>query len=513
MKFLLTLFLLSSFVGTGLLAQDIGSPCGTQQGRSLWLKAFQADNDHFAKGGDTTLYIAMSIHIVGKDNGAGYFSQLNTLKALCTLNEFYQAAGIQFIQEGEIHYINNTAYYQHGTVLEGAQMMFENNVPNSLNTYFVADPAGNCGYNLPYAGIANAKSCSAPDDITWAHEVGHALSLPHPFLGWEGGVEWDGSVDHSFANPAPETVTYDYTYFQDTLILDTLIIDTAFVEKTDGSNCLVAADGFCDTAPDYLASRWTCNANGESSTIQHDPNNMPLQSDGSLIMSYANDACQSRFTPQQQAAMRAFLLDQRPSWLRSINLLPPVEQEVTIVAPLAGEDIGGFGAELIWEAVDNASMYLVQVSRLSSFPSALTFQYLTASTSLVTDQLDDGRTYYWKVLAYNEHQYCTDFNATSSFIIHHPTAIKEIETLKTINIFPQPVDGNDQLMLSIEMTATWSGQLELKNQLGQNILVQKIELSPGRHIKSLHLDHLSKGLYFLTISNGIEQISRKIIVQ
>ncbi len=359
-----------------LTAQYFGNPnaCGTGQGRSAWLKDYQLKPNDFRKGGDTIIYVAMAVHIVGTNNGGGYYSEATFLDAFCLLNEYFLPSGIQFVISGDILYHNNTAYYDHATVLEGYEMMAEYNVPDALNTYFVGNPAGNCGYNLPYAGIANSNSCSGPNDVTWAHEVGHALSLPHPFLGWEGGVSWDGSVDHNFSDPAPERVTYDYTFFQDTLILDTLIIDTAYVERVDGSNCHFAADGFCDTPPDYLAVRWSCNGNGTSPTTQHDPADQVFQSEGSFIMNYANDDCQTRFSLEQQQAMRAFLYDQRAHWI--LVFIPPLPGQVTEVpnqvAPINGEIQNVFAAELSWEVVPEATQYVVQVSRLSSFPPALT---------------------------------------------------------------------------------------------------------------------------------------------
>ena len=114
--------------------------------------------------------------------------------------------------------------------------------------------------------------------------MGHNLSIQHPFLGWEGNT-----FDYSL--PTPTEVYYDYTYFQDTLILDTLIIDTAFVELMDGSNCTFAADGFCDTPPDYLSNRWQCKPDSQSIILQKDPNGVDFYSDGINFMSYAFNVC------------------------------------------------------------------------------------------------------------------------------------------------------------------------------------------------------------------------------
>ncbi|MCB0574414.1 MAG: metalloprotease, partial [Saprospiraceae bacterium] len=102
------------------------------------------------------------------------------------LNEDYAATGIRFYFKDDWNLINSTAWYQHANIPQGIDMMLTNNVPDALNAYFASNVAGNCGYNLPYAGVAVAHNCAATGDHTWAHEVGHALSLPHPFIGWEG---------------------------------------------------------------------------------------------------------------------------------------------------------------------------------------------------------------------------------------------------------------------------------------------------------------------------------------
>lgn len=513
MKNFLLLFI--AFLGfTSLLeAQSFDSPCGTKTGRSQWLKDYQKNPAAYTKGGDTTLYVAMSIHIVGTDSGTGYYPMNSLIQAFCKLNELYEPTGIQFFMQGDVHYINNSAYYQHETVLEGAQMMFEHNIPNTLNCYFVSDPAGNCGYNLPYAGLTNAKSCAGPDDVTWAHEVGHALNLPHPFYGWEGGVSHDGSVDHSYSDPAPELITVDYTYFQDTLIMDTMIIDTVIVEKVDGSNCTQAADGFCDTSPDYLAGRWNCNVDGVSSVFQTDPNGETFQSDGSLIMAYSDDQCQTRFTNDQQAAMRADILDEHPDWLSLETVLGSVEGPATLLGPINGEIMMGLTAELSWEAVPNATHYVVQISRLSSFPSGLTEEFITTNTSVVTEELLDNKTYYWKVLAYNKQQFCSSFTDNETFLVQHPTAVNEIAALSDVRIYPQPLKANQDLLLALEMTENWDGYIRLYSVLGQKTLEQAVSLHEGNNQLRIATSGLSKGVYLLELTNGLGRMTQKIVVQ
>lgn len=494
--------------------------CGVQMGRSAWLVKYQAAPHAYPKGPDTILYIPLTIHIVGNDNGAGYYAMNSLIRAMCRLNEDFAQANIQFFIEGEVRYINNSAYYNHETVLEGATMMFAENVPNTLNCYFVNDPAGNCGYNLPYAGIAMRKTCAGPNDHTWAHEIGHALKLPHPFLGWEGGVSWDGSVSHNFSNPAPPRVTYDYTFFKDTLILDTLIIDTAYVELVDGSNCAIAADGFCDTSPDYIAARWTCDGNGLSGTLQHDPNGVGFRSNGSYIMGYANDACQAIFTEEQKDAMRAYLLDQRSNWLYDQTPATPVsDAPAQIVAPAPGDTPPANAVYLAWTAAEGATHYLVEVSRLASFSAAVTSEYIAEGPFLqLPDALLEERTYFWRVKPFNRYRHCADYILSSSFITGALVGTQAPEGLDfwTMAPNPAPQTGELQLILQLDGAQTRDWEVRLTDALGRQLLRQPIKATPGRQSLSLSLPNgLAAGLYFIALSetNGPGRSTKKLLVQ
>ncbi|HMQ49141.1 MAG TPA: T9SS type A sorting domain-containing protein [Saprospiraceae bacterium] len=494
-------------------AQQWDFPCGAPSGKSAWLKQYQLNPQAHSRSTDTLLLVPLTIHIVGTDGGEGYFGVKNLLDALCTLNADYEPANIQFFIEGDIRYINNSSYYNHATVLEGAAMMFENNVPNTINTYFVADPAGNCGYNLPYAGIAMRKSCSDATDHTWAHEVGHNLSLPHPFLGWEGGVSYDGSIPHNFNDPAPEVVLYDYTYFQDTLIMDTLIIDTAYVEKVDGSNCHFAADGFCDTHPDYLANRWNCNANSMSTTQQTDPNGEHFFSEGWWIMSYSDDACANSFSSEQIVAMRANLYEEKPEYLYNQTLGELVAAAPAILEfPAAGELVQFDEVALSWQPVEGATHYLLQISRLNNFTAALTNDYLLTDNQTTVFDLENERSYYWRVRAFNAYSFCTAFSAVEEFETSDVSATDALDNIHSIQVFPNPLAAGSSMTLVFDLPASLDVQAALFNSCGQLIEQQSFSLAPGIQRRTFNTPTLSTGVYCLKISSKQGLSVRRVVV-
>jgi hypothetical protein len=514
MRVVLLVLLSASFLTT-LPAQDSGSwplPCGSPPGKSEWLKKYQQNPQAHHRSLDSIIYAPLAIHLLGDDNGNGYFPFNNLLNALCKLNEDFAATKIVFYLEGPVRYIDRSDWRSHNSVLIGAEMMFDQNVENAINTYFVSNAAGNCGYNLPYAGIAMAVSCSGPTSSTWAHEIGHNLSVQHPFLGWEGGVSHDGSVSHNFNDPAPPIVTYDYTLFKDTLILDTLIIDTALVELVDGSNCHLAGDGFCDTSPDYLAMRWSCNSNAQSPIEQTDPAGVKFRSDGTLIMGYANDVCQSRFTPEQIGAMRANLFEEKASYLHNQQAGPPLSTiPPTLLLPTMDEQVHFEQAQLSWTPVENATGYLVQVSLLSSF-SALTTEYLTTSPELLLNGLLNNRTYYWRVRAYNDYAFCAAASAAASFRTAQLTGLNSIAGLSGLSLSPTPTPAGSPAVLEFESARAFPAHLQLFMPTGQLILSLPAAVQTGLNRLEVATAALPPGMYFLRLQGPAGQLVERMVV-
>ena len=96
MKKPLFTFLVLLFV-TSLQAQfgHTLSPCGTPDGRSEWLKEYQENPSAFPRSSQM-LYVPMTVHIVGRDAGTGYFLMRSLLDALCILNENFEPVEMQF---------------------------------------------------------------------------------------------------------------------------------------------------------------------------------------------------------------------------------------------------------------------------------------------------------------------------------------------------------------------------------------------------------------------------------
>ncbi|MFT4534748.1 MAG: hypothetical protein ACJA1A_003692 [Saprospiraceae bacterium] len=505
MKYLFTLLASCIFLSS-FGQKDNLNPCGSPSAKSQWLLKYQKSPDSYQKRNGEVLWVPMSVTIVGTNDGLDYISLPALMEAFCTLNEDFSESEIQFFLATPVKYLKSTEYANHETVLQGAEMMFANNEPNMINTYIMENAAGNCGYNLPYAGIALSINCAQPTDHTWSHEVGHNLSLPHPFLGWEGGVSHDNSVSHDFANPAPERVTYDYSYFQDTLIVDTLIIDTAYVEKIDGSNCAFAADGFCDTKPDYLSYRWNCNsALLESNEVQTDPNGETFKSDGTLIMSYASDNCSSRFTPDQIAAMRANLIDEKPEYLGQEDVLEPTsDDEVAVITPEYLAEVYYKDVYLEWEEVENASLYMVQVTRLSSFAVPVFDTIINTHYIALPELKFKNHKHYFRVKAFNEYNFCNEYITDGAFETTDEQTNVEEKSLAVIKIRPTLLTNG--VYLSIENEKGIDVEVKITNIVGKSVYHSNTNNSN----QSIATDNWVPGIYLVTLRKGNSIITRKI---
>ena len=452
------------------------------------MRSYQSNPVAFPRT-DDTLYVPVTVHIVGNSDGIGYFSLLGVLEAFCTLNQDFSEAGIQFFIEGQIKYHANSTWYNHN-FQQGAIMMVQKNVPNTINCYIVESPAGNCGYSNYNLGIALAKSCISPNDHTWAHEIGHYLSLPHPFSGWEG-------FTHDYGMPAPPTVNGEP------------------VELLDGSNCQNAGDGFCDTPADYLNYRWPCNLDGLSNTVQFDPSGASFKSDGTLFMSYSLDECSERFSPEQIDAMKANLLTERPNLLYNQNpLSAPDPSALVVVSPLPGDTVETFEeVTFSWEPLPNATAYFLEVTLLANFQAVL-HRYEVQGNSFTSNDLKKNKKYFWRVRPYNRWHTCKEFSEVKSFHTGEEatvSATKEESDKPSVLIYPNPVSQYERLLI----TATGESgiqRVELFSLEGHKVVASQSNPSqPSQARWELSLEGIPAGAYLVRIQTRTEVFFEKLL--
>lgn len=480
-------------------------PCGTPAYLDPDLLKYLAEPALAAaeRGNSDTLFVALKIHLLASDAGSGRFSPDKFLAAFCRLQQDFAPTKIQFYMKDDWNLLNKTAWFNHQDIPTGIEMMLTNNVPDAANCYFVSNPAGNCGYNLPYGGVAIGHSCASASDHTWAHELGHQFTLPHPFIGWEGKT-------YNFNNPTPTKLTYDYTHFhaQPEPVVPAPL-DTALVEFLDKSNCTAAADKFCDTKPDYLSYRWDCNAQNQSTVKQKDPAGAEFFSDGTLFMSYAFDKCQSRFSDDEIAAMRANLLNVKSSYLKPTAPAQPIFGKTTLVEPVAGMPVSKSGATFHWTAVPNAEKYVVQGSRLPNFPFK-DFEAVVSGTVFNSAAFPTTGKMYWRVKPFNSMYACAEFSDLGDFQIQ-TVSTDDFEKLK-VKIYPNLLAAGEPVFVdfgenvSQKLTARlFNSQGQLVREISQTVENQTFEL------KNL-TQNLAAGAYRLLLISKEKLSSQTIVV-
>lgn len=460
-------------------------PCGVREfGISNWLREFQTNPSAFShlRGNNDILQVPMTIHIIGQADGSGYFSRPDLQIAICKLNNDFAQYNIKFFIQGPIRYHNNTTWYNHTTFPIGNAMYSATRVQNTMNVYIDNNAAGNCGYAPSGGGdrLFLRKSCiRGAVSTTWAHEMGHALSLPHTFSGWE-----DTTYDPS--QPTPSVV------FRGN--------NPVNVERVDRVNCASSADGFCDTEPDYLSGLWNCNGNGQSSTILKDPLNVEFRVDGSMIMSYANDACHSGFSPMQVAAMRANLQTVKSAMLFS-GSLPQLGSLSTVgVSPMADEEVLHQNIRLEWESVPNAEEYIVEVSRFNDF-GLKEFEALVTTNTVIVPELVAGRNYLYRVMPLNKSDFCTTFSPTTRFRAVIQTSTTEVAG-NSFSIYPTLLKDTEYMSLSGRLSRSLDITFDVLDLQGRIISSTRKFLPAGTISESLFIGSLPKGMYMMRINSG-----------
>jgi hypothetical protein len=483
-------FLFAFFFRAMSQEQKVLNFCATPPVKSEWLTRFQQNGIVTERNQDDWLLVPLTVHLVGNDDGQGYFSTKSLLDAFCTLNADFLPAKIRFYIKGPIRYIPNSAYNNH-TFSKGYEMMQRYSLPNTINSYIVEKAAESCGYAnvISQLGVALSKSCMKEKDHTWAHEIGHLLSLPHTFHGWEGQTP-----NYSF--PAP------------------LKVGSVAVERVDKSNCKNAGDGFCDTSPDYLNDRWTCNLSKASDQIQIDPTGQTFTSDGTNFMAYSNDPCMTRFSEEQLAAMRANLITEKSTYLTSTaDTSKPISTDFIAITPADSSIITEYKTvTLSWQPIAKATHYIVEVSSFADFPFIL-FRYFVSGTNVTTTELFRNRNYYWRVRPINAWSECNP-PATKGYYFRtlEITNTTSLESITDVKIFPNPANSGSSVKVQIDTPENQVFNTHLVNLAGQVLQRYNWKLFAGENNFELNTEGLVPGLYLIRMSSEYGIMTRRILV-
>ncbi len=470
-----------SLQNQSLFAQNqILEPCGTRISSEAenWFHSLDHSFRKNLRLQAGELFIPVVIHIVGNDNGNGYFPKEQAFQLICELNRQYIPASIRFFLADTFYYINNSRYYNHDWSA-GYEMMDVHNVFNAMNVYIVQNPSDACGYAYypgggpgnGRGGIALAKACSRPGNSTLPHEVGHYLSLPHTF------DNWNSSGASEFVN---------------------------------GSNCASAGDYFCDTPADFLDFRWNCPYTGSKLDLNGDP----YQPDGSFFMSYSIEPCGKRFSQEQMDAMRISRTQDRP-YLNSIpapTFYP--EQITTLLTPSDSAIVPTAGFMLRWNAVPGATEYVGMITPINSFTFS-TVKFFTTDTFFhVAQGLENDKSYHWKVSPISPYYPCVDPDSMgTSFQFRTDgtlTATSESLESELFQIQPVPSLSTEPILLTFPASSGIS-TIRVLDLSGRSILNWVTQSTQSSH--SIPAYSLPAGCYWVQFQSETKApVTKRILI-
>lgn len=482
----LFLFLVLALSQPLVQGQDLGvSDCGTGEvpvDVAQWLMSL----DHSAPKSENTdtTWLGLQIHLVHAPGGPFGIRLDSLMQSMAVLNRRFAPARMQFYLAGMPNVIINSVWASPSSFQAATSMMDSFNRNRVVNVYFTnLASQGLCGYAyypgsgpgspISRGGAVMSYSCSSPGFGTFAHELGHYFSLPHPFRTTTGDP----------LSAVAERVTRDFNEVSPRL----------------PANCYTTGDFFCDTKADPYGSRWNCISNPATFDLNGDR----FFADSSLVMSYAANSCRDIFSEEQNTAMRATIeTNAAPrGYLTFLQRPQPaaIVEQPTLTIPV--HQATGLHPNFLhfhWTAVQGASWYHVRIKRTNN--SALSRDTLVQGTSMsiLDNKLFPGAAYEWSVQAVNENDFSPKPVAWNSFTTGARAAISVSNLqLKDILIYPNPVQQGGYVNIgnasSEEMTLhihNLQGQLVLRSSVLQG--TQKIKLT----------DQMAAGTYVLHIQNN-----------
>ncbi len=108
-----------------------------------------------------------------------------------------------------------------------------------------------------------------------------------------------------------------------------------------------------------------------------------------------------------------------------------------------------------------------------------------------------------------------DINGTVSSAVYSSISLPanniEENTLSAFNLSPNP--ANNMVNINVSSETSSSAQMNILSSVGQVISSENVQLNKGNNVIRKNLDGLSSGIYFVRISKGTQNITKKLMVK
>ncbi|MEZ4888264.1 MAG: hypothetical protein R3E32_26275 [Chitinophagales bacterium] len=438
--------------------------------------------------------VPIVFHLVARNNGVGRAKVETALTVLCELNELFAASNISFyLTPNGLNFINHDGIFTNSHFVVNQLAMQSERRDSALNIFVVNSVGGGNVVGLYDANkdwVLVQRSVFTEGNKTTAHEIGHFFSLLHPHFGWDGSA-WNPAIH---GNPAPIISPDGQTP----------------TERMDGSNCEIAGDFLCDTAPDYnfgIGWQQSCNYDGMALS----PDSIAVNPDESLIMSYFNDNCRQKFSAEQSVLMSLDLEDESRAYLHS-NSIPnndAVAFPIVLTTPSGTTQISSNSVAFEWESVANAAYYYVEYDRSSAFNLDPKGEVVTQnSVSIIHDWLPN-LTYYWRIFAWNETSFCSPPSAVNTFSLDIVSSINSV--LVNEPNWVRLIKSSDNYAIDYQLTEPQKMKFEIYSLTGKVCFSEIVDFSVGKGERSVNLPYLQQGIYIAAFHGQTTYTQRLLI--
>jgi hypothetical protein len=180
-----------------------------------------------------------------------------------------------------------------------------------------------------------------------------------------------------------------------------------------------------------------------------------------------------------------------PTWnfttlLKPVSLISPANESINI----------NTGSVFIWDQVDGALLYDLQIANDEEFENIIFSRYDIHENQSTTDGLESDKTYYWRIMAKNQDN-ISDWSSPAKFrtaIINDVTATTE----NRYSLFPNP--ANDIITLFCHSEMTFPLSIRIFNAEGKLVLdYHNIMIADNINI---NLDDIPAGVYFIRVTTA-----------
>jgi len=450
-------------------------------------------------------YIPVTFHLVANTAGNGRITEENVLLQIASINASYADQEAKLYIDRFNYFDNDAVYDTPGSTAGRTQMRLRKD-NNSINVFIVNNiESTGPGNTLAYFDPQEDWLVSRKDEIngvtsTLAHEVGHFFSLPHPFFGWDCNPY---TLD-AYTNP----VNVDFT------IPCIGGGGSVLIELHNRTNCNTAGDRICDTPEDYNLGLFYQNDCSENTSIR-DKNGEVIKPMTNNFMSYYRECAVYAFSPTQKNLINTDFFTFQRSYIRTGNIpnTTAVVDPVAYITPINGEESGSTtNIVLDWEDTPGANKYIVMYARNASFTVNPVKEIVTESQYLITAQLSENITYYWRVWPYNESMTGAGYSTTQNFVAGTGVGVNEIREITGYALSPNPVTGDIGARLTLSSTKAFAATLEITDASGHALVTEKILIPSGYSQHPVQAGDLPAGLYFVIMHSEKGRLVERLLV-